>query len=660
MRPILIYIIEFFLCSGLFLLLYRSLIVRKVSYGFCRKYLIIAMLISATIPMLNVPLYPPQTVYLKIPVMTNNESRSDVEEAPATNPAAAKTPAVRTAVNTTAPVQPVTPRLTPEQKWKLFFGILYGIGLVLSLILIISGIVTVIRLKRKSDITVTPDYDLAESDKIKAPFSFMHTVFIGPDYDEKSREHILSHESSHIRHRHSLEKLGMSTLRSLFWFNPFIWIAEKRLEEVQEWQADHDALADGYNLAEYRLSIVKQLFGCNPEMTSGLNSSFTKLRFLQMKQPEIKGGAVIQTLSTMLLAAVMFFSFACTSAGIQPPSNMNTPPADRAIISVERFYDDSFGIKTRTAKLNETVDMFDRVKTGIEIYENYDNKLSPVTIAVNGLLMAKTPDDKCLKWVNQSTVILIGGKKSTLAEFKALKEGDYQEIYFYKPTYSKKARQLFGFVYVTTQPNEIHTYNYTVTIDSPDLEDRNIISPHGMGTFPTLFVYQTDKHNVAMPDAKFVIDGEFVDYQVFRETWKGSNLRKYRLLVYRNEAARKMFGDDVWEVVELNSTRQNLWINFINIDNRIVPTFGSNGTTEATYDEIKSQIARLKESNKAHGDFTLITVKADSFVSDSVYNDFMDNCIDTADPDIVLDLVRFKEIRATDSHGNQYVRLTTE
>ena len=181
-----------------------------------------------------------------------------------------------------------------------------------------------------------------------------------------------------------------------------------------------------------------------------------------------------------------------------------------------------------------------------------------------------------------------------------------------------------------------------------------------MGCYPTVFVYQTDKHNVATPDAKYVIDGEFVDYPEFREFWLNRDPRKYRILIYRNEAAKKLFGNDAWEVIELNSTRERLWLEFKRINNRIVPVFGSNGTTETTYDEIKSEIARLKASNKSHGDFTFITVKADSFVPDSVFNDFMYNCINTADPDIVLDLIRYREVRTTDKHGNNYVRITSE
>ena len=656
MRPVLIYIIEFFLCSGLFLLLYRSLIVRKVSYGFCRRYLIIAMLLSATIPMLNVPLYPPQTIYLNIPVMTNNDQEPTDQEASASTAKAAGTTSVGTATNSAPQAQEIKPSLTPEQKWKLFFGILYGIGLVLSLMLIVSGILTVWRLKRKSEITVTPDFDLAESDRIKTPFSFMHTVFIGRDYDEKSRKHILSHESSHVHHRHSLEKLGMSTLRSLFWFNPFVWIAEKRLEEVQEWQADSDALADGYNLAEYRLSIVKQLFGCNPEMTSGLNSSFTKLRFLQMKQPEIKSAGLIQMVSSTFLAAVLFLSFGCTSSGVKPTREGTNTPSDRVFFIVDKYFEEAFGVKTRDYNLHETIDLFGKTETGIETHENYDNPLSPVTIAVNGILLAKTPTDACLKWVKESTPIYIGGKKSTLEEFRALKEGDYAKIYFYRPM-GRINRETLSFVYVAVDKHEVPEYGYTVTIDNPKLDVKDIIHPAGMGFYEKLFIYQDRAYNVAVPDAKFMMDGQVVDYQVFREFFFDDNRKNYTVTVYRNREAKRLLGDDVWEVVEINTTRQDVRLYYNADDNRCYPAYGARSSNQAvSYDFIREKIQSAKEANSLTGELTLISLEVEGRVPDSLYLDLINKCIDTSDPAIKFTLIRNKEVRAKDKHGNTYVR----
>ena len=656
MRPVLIYLIEFFLCSGLFLLLYRSLIVRKVSYGFCRRYLIIAMLLSATIPMLNVPLYPPQTIYLNIPVMTNNDPEPTDQEASASTVKSAEATSVSTATSSVPETVEIKPRLTPEQKWKLFFGILYGIGLVMSLMLIISGIVTVLRLKRKSEITVTPEYDLAESDKIETPFSFMHTVFIGRDYDEQSRKHILSHESSHVHHRHSLEKLGMSTLRSLFWFNPFIWIAEKRLEEVQEWQADRDALADGYNLAEYRLSIVKQLFGCNPEMTSGLNSSFTKLRFLQMKQPEIKSAGLIQMVSATFLAAVLFLSFGCTSSGARPTMEGTNTVTDRVFFSVDKFFEDASGVKTRNYNLHETIDLFGKTETGIDTYENYDNPLSPVTIAVNGVLLAKSPTDACLKWVKESTPIYIGGKKSALEDFRALKEGDYAKIYFYRPM-GRINRETLSFVYVAKDKYEVPEYNYTVAIDNPKLDVKDIINPAGMGFYEKVFVYQDREYNVAVPDAKFMIDGQVVDYQVFREFFFDDSKKHYKITVYRNGEAKRLLGDDVWEVVEINTTRQDVRLYYHADDNRCYPVYGARSSTrEVSYDFIREKIESAKAANSLTGELTLISLEVEGRVPDSLYLDLIHKCIDTSDPAVKFTLIRNKEVRVKDKLGNTYVR----
>ena len=49
---------------------------------------------------------------------------------------------------------------------------------------------------------------------------------------------VLCHEAGHVRHRHSAERIAVELVRSLFWFNPFVWIAGRWLQEVHEWEAD--------------------------------------------------------------------------------------------------------------------------------------------------------------------------------------------------------------------------------------------------------------------------------------------------------------------------------------------------------------------------------------------------------------------------------------
>ena len=73
--------------------------------------------------------------------------------------------------------------------------------------------------------------------------------------------------------RHSAERIAVELVRSLFWFNPFVWIAGRWLQEVHEWEADRDVLDAGYDLTEYRTVIFHQLFGHNPDIACGLNLS---------------------------------------------------------------------------------------------------------------------------------------------------------------------------------------------------------------------------------------------------------------------------------------------------------------------------------------------------------------------------------------------------
>ncbi len=642
MRPVIIYIIETFLCSGLFLLFYRMMIMKKVSYGFCRRYLVITMILSVTIPFLNVPLYPAETIYMNVPVMTAPEE--NVESTTVLKPSASTTAFHDEPDSRGGLTENVTQvKMSPIDKWKLFFASVYVTGMVLSLVIVAWGMIAVALIRRRSRIEHTEQYDLAVSDRVETPFTFMHTVYMAFESDEKTRAHILSHESSHVRHRHSVERLIMSILRSLYWFNPFMWIAERRLEEVQEWQADHDALEDGYDLTEYRISIIKQLFGCDPEMASGLKSTFTKKRFLQMKQPEIKGGSGPEALFATLLAAFLFICFGCG------PGHFSSPVKNQGsriefkdfILSADHFFDADYeaGVLTRRHYVNYKSDATNLNKESVEIYENFNLKY-PVTIAVNGADTASSPNDRALRWVDESTTIIIGHKKSTLEEFKALKEGEYGRIIYNKPRGKQKQ---FAFVYVEkNRYDEVPSYNYEVMVDRPDLEDMSdVISPHGFGFYEGVFVYQTDKCNVAVPEAKFVIDGERVDYDTFRDYLMHNSLGG--LNIFRNDAARKLFGDDAWEVVEINHKRRTMFISYFQNENgEPVPTLGYGGKKSYSYDEIAQAVNDIKEANRAAGELTLIRFRVETYVPDSTYIDLINKCIGH-DEDVKLLLLRFKD-----------------
>lgn len=641
MKPFVIYIVEFFLCSGLFMLLYRLLIVRKPNYGLCRKYLIVTMLLSAIIPALNVPLYPGQTLIQSAPAPAINAEpveRQDVAE-------------VTTASETVeekvvAKAEALTPQLTLNEKF-MYAGIaIYLLVALILLILIVRGVLLVSKLKRQADVTLKPEYHLAVSDKVETPFSFWRTIFIRTDHDETERRQIISHEASHVAHRHSIEKLLMTVLRSVFWFNPFVWKAEQRLEEVQEWQADRDALSNGYNVESYRLTIIKQLFGCNPELTSGATNSLTKIRFMKMKQRDFQGSKFLQTAATVVLSSALFLSFGC-GPSTKVRNNEYMPDADRVIFTADRFYDDKDNNANWRIGMVESCDKNNRVNKGHEIYLNnlsysYAEANPAVTIAVNGIKTAEKPDARELRWVNEQTSIIIDGKKSTYAKFKELKPHEYKKIYYY-------TLGDFGFVYVMNDVNLVYEYNYPVIIDLPDphIPDANIpdlIGPVGFGYAENVFAYQTYSFNAAAPLAKFAIDGKLTDYKVFRQAIiKQPNNYEWNVVIYRNSEAVKRFGEGICEVVELR-TADCVHISYF--QNNEVPIASEIKGTPASglrinfeqktsdYEETAAAIAKAKAANTQKGLSTVVNISG--YVPDSIYNELISKYIDTTDSDLTI------------------------
>ena len=299
------FIVESLICSGLFLVLYRWMLAKKVGFRICRAYLIVTMVLSVTIPIMDVPLYPSENLarlgeWTVFSFDDFGAVPADLKEEVAVNQ------------NSEAIKTEATAQITRKSiDLKLILAILYTLVGVISLALLAYNTARIYRLRSKSKLTYEEDYTLAEHEDIKTPFSFIRTIFMGFNYEPQERRQILTHEASHVRHRHSYERLFMSVLRSIFWFNPFFWMAEKDLEEVQEWEADKDVLNEGYELKTYRRTIFKQLFGYNPDITCGLNHSLTKQRFIMMTQSHRGKGAWLRLAATLPVIAATFFAFGC-------------------------------------------------------------------------------------------------------------------------------------------------------------------------------------------------------------------------------------------------------------------------------------------------------------------------------------------------------------
>ncbi|MBU6220200.1 MAG: TonB-dependent receptor plug domain-containing protein [Bacteroidetes bacterium] len=112
---------------------------------------------------------------------------------------------------------------------------------------LVYSVVRIFRLKAMNSKTHMGEFTFIETDLDEAPFSFFSNLFWKKSIsieDECGRK-ILQHELSHIREKHSWDRLFSQLICSVFWMNPINWIIQKELQNIHEFIADRDAVGTG-------------------------------------------------------------------------------------------------------------------------------------------------------------------------------------------------------------------------------------------------------------------------------------------------------------------------------------------------------------------------------------------------------------------------------
>ena len=296
MKTLAIYALEVLACSGVLLAAYTILLDRRVKFRWCRLYLLASTAAAALIPLLRIPVWPGQVI-----VATPTVTAPDLADWTAE-------------VLPDAEAHAITPG-------HLCLG-LYLAGATLILGIMLWQIFRIRHLRRGAEVTRTGKYRIVRTQQEIASFSFFRTIYIWAATPAAEMGAILAHESSHIAHRHSLERIVMETMKAALWWNPFVWIAARRLTEAEEFEADSDVLTSGYDRAEYMQTIFKQLFGYSPEIANGLRNSLTKKRFKMMTTQTKGRHSLLRLAGTLpaLIGLLCAFSFTTRAAVIVAPT----------------------------------------------------------------------------------------------------------------------------------------------------------------------------------------------------------------------------------------------------------------------------------------------------------------------------------------------------
>ncbi len=125
-------------------------------------------------------------------------------------------------------------------------------------------------------------------------FSFGKHIVLGRNgFNPTELQQLIGHEMVHVRQRHTLDLLFCEVVKAMLWFNPFVYLYQRELKRVHEYQADNAMLATDSGAA-YAELFYHQVSG-KPYSAIGnsFDYSLVKKRIAMMAQCRSRHGGLL-------------------------------------------------------------------------------------------------------------------------------------------------------------------------------------------------------------------------------------------------------------------------------------------------------------------------------------------------------------------------------
>lgn len=188
-------------------------------------------------------------------------------------------------------------------------------------------LVLIIRKKRVDKvITIT-------GTRISGFTAFGH-IFIDEYLSGSEREEIIRHEQKHLGRGHFLDILFLELVKLFQWFNPFVYLFDRSLRAVHEFQADEECIKSGIPLTTYQELMLDQVFKTKIFSAANRfsNSTLTKKRMVMMAKKRSGTLANLKILMALPVLVLLLISFStCSKKSFDPFSKGQAPSAQHTI-----------------------------------------------------------------------------------------------------------------------------------------------------------------------------------------------------------------------------------------------------------------------------------------------------------------------------------------
>jgi TonB family protein len=308
MNDVLIYLWEGSICLALTVGFYKVFFEKLTFFEWNRSMLLILLAASVLIPLFTV----------------------DVE------PTAAVLPEVLLPVFWVGgQIEPESMVSSSDFSWQKILFFAYLIGVIIASSKFVCGTLKLWIQLKSATLQVYNGNKLVVHPRFE-PASFFGYIML-PSFDPTDADHqlILKHESVHCTQRHTLDLILIQLLKVFFWFNPFIFMYERLIREVHEFQADHFVTRFHSEIAYSKLLLRLATKSNSKHLVHSFNQFQTKKRIMMMTQtntkPIQKARFILALPLLALFIAVFSIESSANSKGEFPESadilNTNLQPA---------------------------------------------------------------------------------------------------------------------------------------------------------------------------------------------------------------------------------------------------------------------------------------------------------------------------------------------
>ncbi|MBO6793519.1 MAG: hypothetical protein JJ895_06390 [Balneolaceae bacterium] len=248
-----VYLVKSTILLALLWGLYTLLLENEKMHRFNRFYLLAALVIGLTAPLIQFEISP------NSPVAGIALKQVDqIVEAPtdlvveSISPLVTKAPAFKES-SVSAPVKPEYNLLA----LAMIFGYLAVVVLLFGKF--VFGLQEIYTSIKKGTSITWKDTTLILMDESVTPQSFLKWIFLNREEYESGKigDEILEHERTHIKQKHSLDVLFIEALKVVFWFNPFMYGFRNSIMLNHEFLADEHVVTHVSDRKKYQEILLK-------------------------------------------------------------------------------------------------------------------------------------------------------------------------------------------------------------------------------------------------------------------------------------------------------------------------------------------------------------------------------------------------------------------